>query len=206
MPFQGTGQWNGAKYTLRVGTTALRAPVPLASGGSALLRLPVSYKEAIEICRLNGWMPPTQRISDQIWAAAKHLHVTPLGKWDTAADASESSRKMRTLEWCALHNKHCDTQIGTDSGLWRDDGKDWILHPRIAERPNGAVNYGFRRDSGEPWQPVGGTHDNEWYDYSQTLLVLDRKAKDEAGAEVDLIDILATLPKPLAPSILAPFR
>lgn len=210
VPWQGGSATGKLSLTLRVSAHALRARV-LVDGQERLLRLPVSYRDTIEICRLKGLLPPTKSMVDAIWNAAKHLMVRPLGTWPDPADksaaakalAAKTSKEMVTIDYVVRHNEYLDAQIGDAwAKLCRDEGKYWILDDRATG--TGAVNYGWKKPpDGKPVQPVGGAHDWNHYDYSQVMHCVQRKARDASGAEVDLVDVLRRAGMPAA--VLAPF-
>jgi len=171
-----------------VASDAMKATV----GGRAGVRLPVSYRETIEICRELDCVAPTQSICDAIFSQARSpLNFVPLVR--TAADTA----KMTSVEFALRFNDGIEKQLGAQQsapGLIGGAWKYWLLHPRLAER--GAVNYGFWDKSHKPAKPiqsVGGQHDALHYDYSQILQPVRRIARHVAtGAEVDLLDYIAS--------------
>jgi hypothetical protein len=209
VPWEGRGKTAGVKLVVRVSAHAVRAPVEVEGLGKRLLRLPISYQEQIEVCRLRKWFPLTQSISDAVWFAARRLDPPLLGKWGTAEEAADSSRRMRTLEWVVQFNDQLDRQIPTEAShrLWATEGKDWILHPRLLERTDGmgAINYGLHRRDGVPWQSPGGKHNWAHYDYSQVLRAMEWEGTDPAtGKKVPVIEVLRKVGVPAA--LLAPFE
>jgi hypothetical protein len=186
----------GDGLSITVSADALKAFVPDAN---RTLRLPVSYAETIQICRLLHCLPPTAAFSDAIWRATA-VHPQPIGLVNTPEDA----RYMATLEWCIRHNTNVDKCPCDDSTLIADVGKDWILDNRLGVK--GAVNYGWRSTGpdGTPrlTQHIGDTHDSAHYDYAQVLRVVQRTAQLD-GQPVDLLDHLTdTIQAPF----LAPYR
>lgn len=173
--------WPAAGVVLRVAADALRAPV----GGKAL-RLPVTWRETLEIAhRLDG-VPLTAEVSDLIWQAATvKLEPRSLGSWNTEAEKKASNAGLVTLEWSEKLNMSVDRQIGTRSGeLAADTGKDWIFSPRLLVKPRMAVTYGWRYPSGKKMIQAPGpddkvpAHDDAHYDYSQTMRLVQRRAVD----------------------------
>ncbi len=156
------------------------------------VRLPVTYKETIEICRDLECIAPTQAMCDAMFAQAKsQLNFVPLVR--TAAD----SAKMPTVEFVLKFHDGVEKQIAAlkqeDAGLVCGAWKYWILHPRL--NVLGAVNYGFWDKSKRPAQVIqtpGARHDPAHYDYSQLLQPVQRKARHATtGAEVDLLEYIA---------------
>ncbi len=201
--------------TLKVGAHALRANV-----GGRLLRMPVSYLDAIAICGSLGWILPTPEISDAIWEAATvKLAPVPMGDRSTPALSAIADRKMVTLELVLGMNGRMDAKIGSQrwGELCGSEGKDWVFSRRNLLPPRGgsatqkgAANYGWHRlPGGDPIQGLGPDgsrpwHDDHHYDYSQTLRPIQRMARRADGAEVDLLDVIARQGMPEA--VLAPLR
>lgn len=168
------------------------------------VRLPVSYKETVSLCRSLGCVPPTKAIADAMFAQAK-VQCNFVGLVRTAAD----SARMATVEFTFRFNDGVQKQLPADlppgsllAGAW----KYWILHPRMVTR--GACNYGFWDKSKKPpvtIQTPGGMHDASHWDYSQLLQPVKRMAKKAAtGEEVDLLSVIATTEK-IPEKYLAPF-
>jgi hypothetical protein len=199
-------EWDG--LVLSVGAHALRAKV-----GDALLRLPVSWKDTLAICKTLGWCPPTSAISDAIWKAAT-MRVTPvpLGNFSTPEKASETSKKMVRLGFCKTHNQNVDAAIPPDrtAELCATEGKDWILSKRNLTTPKAATTYGWHQPSGKPIQPLGPdekppAHDDGHFDQTQVLRPIQRKARRKSdGALVDLLDELEH--RGLPPKLTKPLR
>jgi hypothetical protein len=200
----GRGRTEGLRLALRVGAHALRAPLAIQGLGTHLLRLPVSYSDVIEICRLHRWIPLTQTMCDAVWNAAHKIQPVGLFRDDTPEHAKESNRNMTRVGWVIRHNANVDRVIPADlwSELWRDEGKEWILHPKIAKK--GAANYGWHLPKGGVLQQAGGAHDAQHYDYSQVFYPVERIGRDDSGKAVDVIEALRRIGGPLEPH-LTPF-
>ncbi len=178
-----TIQWTeidaGGGLLVTVSNDALKATIPEVERP---IRLPVSYAETIVICNALGCLPPTQAVSDAIWAAAAVI-VPPHGLVVTATDV----QLMNTVEWSIRHNDAIDERGLDPALLVADVGKDWILDNGIAQR--GAVNYGWRVDKTHLLQPLGHAHDAAHWDYSQVLRAVKREAVLN-GTTIDLLDYL----------------
>jgi hypothetical protein len=173
---------------ISVASDAMKAPL----NDRGFVRLPVTYKETIEICRDLECIAPTQAICDAMFAHAKsQLNFVPLVR--TAAD----SAKMPTVEFVLKFHDGVEKQIAAakqeDPGLIAGAWKYWILNQRL--NVLGAVNYGFWDKSKKPAQviqTVGARHDPAHYDYSQLIQPIQRKARKAAtGEEVDLLEYIA---------------
>lgn len=187
---------------ITVASDAMKASLRDRNG----VRLPVSYREVIELCREMDCITPTKEIADAMFAkAAAQLNFVPLVQ--TAAD----STKMMTVDFSLRFHDGVEKQLAPLKlapgslvfGAW----KLWILNPRIGER--GAVNYGFWDKSKKPPAPiqtVGGRHDAAHYDYSQVFHPVKRMAREKAtGKEVDLLDYLETKMK-IPEKFVEPYR
>jgi hypothetical protein len=171
----------GGGLVITVSTDALKASIPEVDRP---IRLPVSYRETIAVCRLLGCLPPTQAMSDAVWHAAPQ-RVVPVALVRTQADTNF----MTTVAWSIRHNAAIDTVERDPGTLVADVGKDWILDNGIAVR--GAVNYGWRMPpTGWRLQSQGHDHDDQHWDYSQVLRVVQRDAFLNSE-KVDLLDVLA---------------
>lgn len=188
--------------TITVAQDAMKAAV----GDTPGVRLPVSYLETIELCRLLGCITPTKEMADAMFLhAAAQLNFVPL------VQKPADSAKMMTIEFALKFHAGVEKQLAVAKpapgslvfGAW----KLWILNPRIVEM--GAVNYGFWDKSKKPPAPiqtVGARHDAAHYDYSQVFQPVKRMAKDRAtGQPVDLLDYLASKVK-IADKLLEPYR
>lgn len=173
---------------ITVAQDAMKGPVRDQTG----VRLPVTYAEAVELCREMNCVSPTKEMADAMFAHALQLNFVPLVR--TAAD----SARMMTVDFTLRFHAGVEKQlVGKDvatRGLVFGAWKLWIVHPRIVER--GAINYGFwdkSRRPPAPIQTVGGMHDAGHYDYSQVFQPVKRMARDKkTGQEVDLVDYLHT--------------
>ena len=189
-------QWTevdvGGGLRVTVSNDALKARIPEVERP---IRLPASYTETIAVCKSLGCLPPTQAVSDAIWAAAAVI-VPPRALVITADDA----RLMNTVEWSIRHNAAVDRADLDPSVLAADVGKDWILDDGIAVR--GAVNYGWRVNKQRLLQPLGHMHDAAHWDYSQVVRAVQRSAVLN-GEVIDLLDYLSAK---LNARFLAPYR
>lgn len=170
------------------------------------VRLPVTYRDTIPVCRALGCIAPTKGIADAMFAQARaRLHYVGLVR--TKADAA----RMRSVEFTLRFHDRVEAQLATRAvspgdlvfGAW----KLWILHRRLEVR--GAVNYGFwdtTKSPPTPVQGVGARHDATHYDYSQLLQPVKRVARRVAdGAPVDLLEVIEREEKVDA-KFLAPYR
>lgn len=174
---------------ITVSKDAMKGPVRDKTG----VRLPVTYREAVEICHNIDCVAPTKEMADAMFALANsQLNFVPLVR--TAADSAKMTSVDFTLKFHEGVEKQLAGKAVENQGLVFGAWKLWILHPRIVER--GAVNYGFWDKSKRPAAPiqtVGGQHDAGHYDYSQVFQPVKRWARHaKTGEVVDLLEYLAT--------------
>lgn len=175
-------QWPAADVVLEVGAHTLRARTPAGE----LVRLPVSWRDTVEIARLRNWAPLTAEVSDLIWRAA------PV-KLEPTTEPADST--MASVAASVHDDADLEREIAGRSGLAADEGKDWILSPRLLVSPDAAVNYGMRSSAGKPIQQLGSDsaptkHNAAHYDYSQRLRPLKRYGRRISdGSRVDLLEL-----------------
>ncbi len=188
--------------TVTVAADAMKAPL----AGRAGVRLPVSYAEAVILCRELECVSPTQAIADAMFAKAAS-QLSYVGLVLTAADSAKMTSVDFALKFDDGVRKQLAAKPPAEPGLTFGAWKLWLLHARLAER--GAVNYGFWDKSRKPPRPiqtVGGKHGPSHYDYSQLFQPVKRWARKTAtGEPVDLLEHIARKDR-VAPRFLDPYR
>jgi hypothetical protein len=172
---------------ITVASDAMKAPL----NGRGFVRLPVTYKETIDICRDLECIAPTQAMCDAMFAQAKSQTLAvPL-----VMKASDSA-KMATVEFALKFHDGVEKQLAVlnqqDQGLVCGAWKYWLLNPRL--NVLGAVNYGFWKSKkpASVYQTPGARHDPAHYDYSQLLQPVQRYARRVGTEEkVDLLQYIA---------------
>lgn len=210
--------WHDVPYgdlIVKVGAHALRANV-----GGRLLRLPVSYCDAIQICKKLGWIVPNAELCDAIWeASTMRIGHVPMGDRSTEAGSAIADKKMVTLEYSLGMNARMDSRIPPNrwGELTDTEGKYWILSKRNllpsrggGPHSKGVANYGWHQPPrGEVVQDIGPDSSKPWHDiyhcdYSQTLRPIQRMARRADGTQVDLLEEVEKHGIPAA--VLTPFR
>ena len=185
--------------------------------GGESLRMPVTYKEQVEICNMLDCISPVPQMVDDIWKSAQHiqtygLNVQPGGDYDEHLDLVKAfvekagvnkwpDQKLVLLMQSLVMSKQLNANItrevevrGFDltNQVIRSLGKNWVIDPIMVN--NGAANYGWYKLNGEKHQGVyaGGQHNAEHYDYSQLFCdcpkVVAKKLSDPKTT-VDLRDV-----------------
>lgn len=171
---------------ITVASDAMKGPL-----NDQMVRLPVSYRETILLCRQLDCIAPTQAMCDAMFAQAKSQTLAvPL-----VMQASDSA-KMMNVEFIMKFHAGVEKQLAAlnqpDPGLICGAWKYWLINQRL--NVLGAVNYGFWKSKKPPsvFQTPGARHDPAHYDYSQLLQPVKRMAKRvDTGEEVDLLKYLA---------------
>ncbi len=203
--------------TVHVMVDAIRAACP---GVDHEIRLPVSYREAIEICNLTDSLPLTAAISDLFWQYTTVWHIRPVPieyLSDPRANVTDATKlaAAQSVGWSISHSANIDNpknnsqgQPFPDGSQIADVGKDWILDPLLASRPDGsgAVEYGWRDLDGTPRQPVSSKYDWNRFDYANTCRLMKRTGEWQ-GQTVQLLNLPGLwLPAGFPISLLAPFK
>jgi hypothetical protein len=171
-------------------------------GDTPHVRIPVSYAELRELCRLLGCVPATKAIVDAIYLAAQ-VHPKPVGLVQT----KEDSKRMNTAAFVLRYHKQLEQQLqdaATTAGLAslpegtiiEPAGKWWLIDPKLAKSKFGAraaVNYGwFQTSVDDPIQTPQAAHFDGESDYSQLARAVNRFARRPSTQEqVDLCDVYA---------------
>jgi hypothetical protein len=148
------------------------APDYLAIGSDAdFLYVPMRLTTALQIAQRLGFMLPTPRIVDAIYAQASvHLAPQPL-------PASES---MRSSAYYRDHNALIEQQraaLGTAPGaLTAGEKKDLVLTNRLWRFPDRVAIYGWHRAAGDPIQPLSTVHGWRYADYSHGARLISTRA------------------------------
>ena len=200
-------EWTEIPYgdlVVTVGKHVLRAKLP----GGELLRLPVSYRDQVEIAKRKGWVLPTPDLAKAIWQASNKIDPVLLGDWSTPDKVKESSKAQGLLSNVRKHDAGIEREIAelVASGDFdpnkptAPEGKDWVLWFRNGVRALGAgkgfgaQTYGQFKKDGKPIQPLGdhhepSAHNDKHRDQTQTKRPIKRMAKRGAtGEPVDLLE------------------
>jgi hypothetical protein len=174
-------------------------------GETPHVRIPVTYAELREICRVLSCVPAAKFIVDAIYQAAP-VHTTPIGLVQKEGD----DKRMNSAAFVLRHHANVEQQLAQqaqsaqDGALVEPVGKWWIVDPKLATSRFGehaAVTYGwFRTSVDDPVQTPQAPHDDNHSDYSQVGRAVHRFARRASTQEdVDLLDVYAARWPELAP-------
>ena len=174
------GDGNPVKVTICV------TPDYLSVGDDAnFVRTPLGLPAAAQVALRFGFLLPTTRMVDAIYAQAQvHLKPQPM----TPGSA------MVTTTYLLRHNATVDAQLGPEAGvpdeLVAGQKKDLVLTNRLRSAPGKVAIYGWHRSNGHPIQPLSTVHQASYADYSHGIrLVSDTAFVNDRP--VSLVKLLA---------------
>ena len=123
--------------------------------------VPMGLKAALDIAASYGFVLPTSKLVDAIYAASPvKLNPQPLA----ASDAMRSTAYvLYHSELIALQRALHPEPLGT---LTSGDKKDLVLTARLWNLPGRVAIYGWQRTGGVPIQPLSTVHGARYADYS----------------------------------------
>lgn len=166
--------------------TVCVSPDYLAIGSdSDFLLAPLQLSTALDIARRFGFVLPTKKLVDAIYAqAAVRLRPQPLTPGD----------EMRTTDYYWRHSELVHKQrLAFEAplgALTAGDKKDLVFTKRLTQKPGRVAIYGWHRAEGEPIQPLSTAHDFEYADYSHGVRFVGNVAYLN-GVPTPILDLLA---------------
>ncbi len=161
-------------------------PDYLAVGSDAdFVRLPMGLPAAARIADSFGFLLPTTRIVDAVFAqAGTRLAPRPM----------PPGEQMRTTSYFRQHNDTVERQRGglptAQSALIAGQKKDLVLSNALRRAPGRVAIYGWHRGIGQPIQPLSTVHGAMYADYSHGVRLVSRTAFVD-GRAVALTNLLA---------------
>ena len=162
------------------GTIAV-APDYLAVGSDDdFVRIPMTPQTAQRLADLFGCTLPTRKMVDAIDAVAEvRLPPRPL-----------TENRESVAAFLLSNEKIENERQGQPLGLLTIGGKkDIVISPRMHERPDRLVIYGWRQLDGQPIQPLTNVHVDWYVDYSHGVRLV-RKEIELDGAMRKISDLL----------------
>ena len=148
------------------------------------LRVPMGLPEAAQIADSFGFMLPTTRIVDAIYAqAAVRLAPRPM----------QAGPQMTSTSYLSQHNATIEGQ-GNAAGLRNGVlvagiKKDLVLTNALRRAPSQVAIYGWHQSNGRPIQPLTTVHGRHYSDYSHGVRLVSQTAYVN-GRAVALADLL----------------
>ena len=155
-----------------LGATIFVAPEYLAIGSNSdLLRIPMNLETASAVAERFGFMLPTKKMVDAIYAqSAYHFVPEPL----------PAGPQMRSTEYYQTHNQMIERQAqarGIPEGpLVSGDKKDVVVTNLLAKVQGRIAIYGWHRSTGAPIQPLSTVHGACYADYSHGIRLVSNTA------------------------------
>ncbi len=155
----------GARHTISYEVM----PDYLAIGSDRdFVRIPMNPYTAQAFCDAFGFVLPTRKMVNDIWAAAEvHLGPRPL--------TQERESPLTFLQ----HHRIIEEQLeGTRrGGFVAGIKKDVVITNKLLERPNRVAIYGWHYTNGEPIQPLYAGHVDWYVDYSHGIRPVRRSMR-----------------------------
>jgi hypothetical protein len=132
------------------------------------VRIPMSPHTAQAFCDAFGFVLPTRKLVNDIWAAATvHLEPRPL--------TQDREASLTFLQ----HHRIIEAQLeGTARGaVVAGIKKDVVVSNRLLERPERVAIFGWHYQSGEPIQPLYAGHVDWYVDYSHGIRPVRRQLR-----------------------------
>ncbi len=147
-------------------------PDYLAVGNNAdFVRVPVGLPAAASIATDLGFMLPTTKMVDAIYAQADvHLPPAPMPPTAQMASTDYFWRHQATVE----EQRVRAGQVAT--ALSAGQKKDIVLSNRLRSKAGRVAIYGWHRPNGQPIQPLSTVHGAYYADYSHGLRLVSSTA------------------------------
>ncbi len=155
-----------------VKVTICVTPDYLAVGSDAdYVRIPLGLPAAARIADRFGFLLPTTRMVDAIYAQAD-VQLTP--------SPMEPTSQMTTTAYLLRHNHTVDNlrarRTASLAGLTAGQKKDLVLSNRLRSKPGQVAIYGWHRANGRPIQPLSTVHGAQYADYSHGVRLVSQTA------------------------------
>lgn len=147
--------------------------------------MPMALENAVTLARRFGFVLPTRRLVDAIYAQADaRLQPQPL----PAGDA------MRSTAYLQVHDRMIRAQRldahAPDGVLASGHKKDIVVTPALWRQPGQIAIYGWHRNDGRPIQPLSTVHGARYADYSHGVRLVSATAFVD-GAARSMFELLA---------------
>lgn len=148
------------------------------------VRTPLGLPAAAEVADRLGFLLPTPRMVDAIYAqAGVRLAPKPM----------DPTSQMSSTDYFRRHNGLVEAQVGPGlrpGTLTAGQKKDLVLTTRLRAAPGRVAIYGWHRANGRPIQPLSTVHGAAYADYSHGVRLVSGVAFVN-GAPVPLAALMA---------------
>jgi len=159
-------------------------PDYLALGSDAdFIRVPMGLPAAAHVADRFGFLLPTTRMVDAIYAQAG-LRLSP--------QPMTPGAQMSSTRYFRQHNETVEGQTRgrEERMLTAGQKKDLVLTNRLRSHPGRVAIYGWHKPNGQPIQPLSTVHGEFYSDYSHGVRLVSQTAF-VGGRPVALADLLA---------------
>jgi hypothetical protein len=169
------------------------------------VRMPMSPITAQRLADQLGFVLPTKKLVDAIYAAAiVKLAPSPL----------PPGPQMMSNDYYRRHHDAIEAQRAGRAGLIAGHKKDVVVTKRLTARPDRVAIYGWHQRDGRPIQPLSLVHKASYADYShgirfvQPTMVVDgrERAVAEVARDPELCALVSDEGTLLSMRAAAPFR
>lgn len=138
---------------------------------SDFVRVPMGLAAAAQIADQLGFLLPTTKMVDAIYAQAQvQLSPKPM----------KPTNQMSSTAYLVKHDQTVDQQRARQgrpmSVLTAGQKKDLVLTNRLISKPGRVAIYGWQRPGGKPIQPLSTVHGATYADYSHGVRLVSRTA------------------------------
>lgn len=152
---------------------------------SDFLRVPMALPTALSLAKRFGFVLPTRKIVDAIYAQAD-VKLAPSPMPPTA--------EMVTTSYFRRHNQIVDAQRQTRGSplgaLTAGQKKDLVLTTRLWRNPGRVAIYGWHQTSGKAIQPLSTVHGADYADYSHGVRLVSTTVTVD-GEPRSIFDVLS---------------
>jgi hypothetical protein len=153
-------------------TTIFVMPDYLAIGSDAdYLRIPMNLATATAIADAFGFLLPTRKMVNAIYAQSAH-HFVP--------EPLPAGPRMTSTDYYLTHNAMIERQAHADAvspgTLVAGHKKDVVLTNLLLRNPGRIAIYGWHRPTGAPIQPLSTVHGSCYADYSHGIRLVSAMA------------------------------
>lgn len=136
------------------------------------VRVPMGLPAAARIAAATGFLLPTTKIVDGIYAQAG-LRLSPR--------PMQAGSQMSSTDYFWRHNATVDGQLSAARMKYRDilvagQKKDLVISNVLRRSPNRVAIYGWHRGNGAPIQPLSTVHGESYADYSHGIRLISKTA------------------------------
>jgi len=177
------------KLELHVASDYLKIPLMTSRASYAkfqnVIYVPLNFNSLKKLMKVKRWSLPTRKLVNLIYEASYAMPVYTIPPSDFMVSSAVWLDHQQMLE-ADLGEVRWPCQEMMIAG----HKKDYVLTPRLENRPGREAIYGFFRSNGTTIQPLSLFHDHNWIDYSQAIRFIDRRVVLN-GVSMDLWDLYA---------------